>query len=54
MGLISKIKSTFTGKQVDEITQSITTKTEDSDLLKIINKWKGSQSLDITTAIGVD
>ena len=54
MGVIDTIRNTFSKKQVDEITQIITTKTNESDLLKIINKWKGSQSKDITDAITVD
>lgn len=54
MGILERIKSNFTKKQIEGITQKIIPSTEESDILKIISKWRGSQSQDIMTAITVD
>ena len=54
MGIFSKIKSTFSSQQVDEITQEISTQTEEAEILKIISKWKGSVSPEFVRAVEVE
>lgn len=54
MGIYSAVKSLFTKKQIESITQNVTDKTANDEILKIINKWKWSQSTKVTTAITTD
>ena len=54
MGVYSAVKSLFTKKQIDAITQNVTDKTEYDEILQIISKWKGSQSQSVITAITTD